>query len=194
MLKKSSLTQMDKLAMQGSSFKTSTRQPFLPASEEAIKKRVSANHKTITKMIANIDIEVPRLCNDFIFKKLLSETQSFYQKYSKKSQVEFLKLFGETRSHCIREVTYDALTQILSTLIEGFNGVELSAFKHLLAQVFSWYQGICKDIKDIETKEREPTLFDKNPSANSATFIQAERADETRRSSILSSPHDTVKP
>ena len=133
MIKKSSLTQMDKLALQGSSFKANTNQPFLVVSGEAITKRVSANHKTISKMIANIDIEVPRLCNDFIFKKLLSETQIFYQKCSKKNPSGLLKILGETHSQCIREVTYDALTQIMSTLVEGFSSVDLAAFKHLLA-------------------------------------------------------------
>ena len=75
----------------------------------------------------------------------------------------------------------------MSTLVEGFSRVEFQSFKHLLAKVFSWYQKLSGEIKDIETKEREPSLFDKNPSmANSATFIQADKPNETRRSSGLS--------
>ena len=40
-------------------------------SEDQIVKRVKANHRQITRIVANIDLELPRLCNDFIFKKLL---------------------------------------------------------------------------------------------------------------------------
>ena len=75
-------------------------------------------------MVANIDIEVPRLCNDFIFKKLLTETRHFYQNANSKDPDEFVRQCGQMHSKCAREVSFHALSQILTTLVEGFSRVE----------------------------------------------------------------------
>ena len=184
---------MDRMTKQGSHLKAN-RTPFLTVSEETIKKRIQVNHRMVGRMVANIGIELPRLCNDFIFKKLLSETRGFYQKATSKDPEQVVRACGEMHSQCAKEISFDALTRIMSTLVEGFSRVEFSAFKHLLAQVFSWYQRLSGEIKDIETKEREPSLFDKTPSiTNSATFMQAEKANDTGRASTFSSPQGPAR-
>ena len=65
--------------------------PYHPVPEGNIKKRIQTNHKKVGRMVANIDIDVPRLCNDFIFKKLLTETRHFYQNASSKDPDEFVR-------------------------------------------------------------------------------------------------------
>ena len=89
-MKKSSLTQTDRMTKLESSLKAEGN-PYHPVPEGNIKKRIQANHKKIGKMVANIDIDVPRLCNDFIFKKLLTETRHFYQNASSKDPDEFVR-------------------------------------------------------------------------------------------------------
>ena len=86
--------------------------------------------------MTNIDLELPRLCNDFIFKKLLDQILSYYKKTTHKSVENEARLCNEFQSKCVREICYENLTKIVVIMIEAFPRVELSAFKHVLAQVF----------------------------------------------------------
>ena len=85
------------MTKQGSNLKAN-RTPFLTVPEETIKKRIQVNHRIIGRMVANIGIELPRLCNDFIFKKLLSETRGFYQKATNKDPEQVVRACGEMHS------------------------------------------------------------------------------------------------
>ena len=104
--------------------------------EDQIVKRIKTNFRTISRIVQNIDLELPRLCNDFIFKKLLTECLSFYKKTTQKNVEHEASMCNAFQSKCVREICYENLTKIIGIMIEAFTRVELSAFKHVLAQVF----------------------------------------------------------
>ena len=105
-------------------------------SADQIVKRVKTNYKMISRIVANIDLELPRLCNDFIFKKLLEQCLNYYKKVTQKSVENEARLCNEFQSKCVREICFDSLTKVITIMVEAFARVELPAFKHVLAQVF----------------------------------------------------------
>ena len=88
--------------------------------EDQIIKRCKANLRTISHIIANIDLELPRLCNDSIFKKLLNQTKHYYKKMNSKNIESEVSLCNAYQSKCVRELCYDTLTEIISILVEAF--------------------------------------------------------------------------
>ena len=98
-----------------------------------IAKRCRSNFRLISHVIANIDLELPRLCNDSIFKKLLNQVQHYYKRLNAKSVEHEASLCNAYQSKCVKEICFDTLTEIISIMVEAFQRVELSAFKHVLA-------------------------------------------------------------
>ena len=107
--------------------------------EDQIVKRSKENFKAISRIVANIDLELPRLCNDVIFKKLLDQCLSYYARVSRRGFENESRLCNEFQSNCVKEISFDNLLKVISIMLEAFLRVELSAFKHVLAQVFQWY-------------------------------------------------------
>ena len=146
---------------------------------DQITRRLKVNFRMISRIVANIDLELPRLCNDFIFKKLLDQCLAYYKKSNQKNLANEAKLCNQFQSKCVKEICFDNLTKVIRIMVEAFPRVELPAFKHVLAQVFQWYQRFTDKIKDIEGKEKEADLFNDNKSTdpgNSAVFMNLDKA------------------
>ena len=80
-------------------------------------------------------------------------------------------------------------------MLEAFLRVEIQAFKHVLGQVFQWYQRFSEKIKDIESREKDADLFNDNRSSvagGSVAVMNIEKAAGSQYSSNLSLLNENI--